>query len=50
MEEIENAFEELGQDEVLLCPNCYLVLWLDSDGMHYGQGSPIGHGRPIEKT
>lgn len=50
MEEIENAFEELRLTQLLLCPSCYLVVWRDDNGMHFGQGSPVGYRHPIVET
>ena len=43
MEPIETgAGPEL--QELLLCPGCYLVTWIDLDGLHARQGVPVKKG------
>ncbi len=44
MEPIEAGVEAPQLDQLQLCPNCYLVIWSDQDGMHLRQGVPMKKG------
>ena len=50
MEPIENAIEELPLRHLQLCPNCYLLTYLDDDGYQVRQGVPVKKGEPREWT
>ena len=41
MESIEIAVEGLPLEQLRLCPGCYLVTWIDSNGHHVRQGVPL---------
>jgi len=41
MEIIESNIEDLTVQQMRLCPECYLVVWSDGDGQHFGQGVPV---------
>jgi len=46
MEPIESTVEGLPLQQLQLCPNCYLVMWSDQDGLHLRQGVPMKDGSP----
>jgi len=44
MEPIDNGAEGPAFDELRLCPECYLVVWNDEDGLQLRQGVPVKTG------
>jgi Zn-finger nucleic acid-binding protein len=44
MEPIEIGVEGLPIEQLELCPGCYLVTWIDRDGLHVRQGVPVKKG------
>jgi hypothetical protein len=45
MEPIDIAVEDLPLRQLRLCPECYLVTWLDDGGFQTRQGVPMTKGR-----
>jgi len=45
MEPIDNAVEGLPLRQLRLCPDCYLVTWLDDSGFQVRQGVPMKKGQ-----
>ena len=41
MEPIESGDMDLPFQDLQLCPDCYLVTWVDHDGPHFRQGVPV---------
>jgi hypothetical protein len=50
MEPIDNAPDGPPVEQLLLCPQCYLVTWIDDHGRHLRQGVPMKDGAPVEKS
>ena len=48
MEPIEPSPQGPPVQELQLCPNCYLVIWSDQQGLHLQQGVPMKEGVSIE--
>jgi len=44
MEPIDSTPDGPLLQQLQLCPNCYLVMWNDKDGMHVRQGVPMKPG------
>lgn len=44
MERIETREEGPRVRELQLCPKCYLVTWIDQDGLHVRQGVAMNRG------
>jgi hypothetical protein len=45
MEPIDIAVEGLPLRQLRLCPQCYLVTWLDAGGFQTRQGVPMKKGQ-----
>lgn len=48
MEPIDIAVDGLPLRQLRLCPDCYLVTWLDDTGFQIRQGVPMKKGQPSE--
>ena len=48
MEPIDIAVDGLPLRQLRLCPECYLVTWLDDNGFQIRQGVPMKKGQPSE--
>jgi hypothetical protein len=48
MEAIDVAVEDLPLRQLRLCPECYLVTWMDETGFQFRQGVPMKKGQPSE--
>jgi uncharacterized protein with PIN domain len=48
MEPIDIAVEDLPLRQLRLCPECYLVTWMDDSGFQMRQGVPMKKGQPSE--
>jgi len=48
MEPIDIAVEDLPLHQLRLCPECYLVTWMDDTGFQTRQGVPMKRGQPLE--
>jgi hypothetical protein len=48
MEPIDIAVEDLPLRQLRLCPQCYLVTWLDDSGFQTRQGVPMKKGHLSE--
>ena len=46
MEPIDIAVEDLPLRQLQLCPECYLVTWMDDTGFQIRQGVPMKKGQP----
>jgi hypothetical protein len=44
MEPIEIAVEGLPLEQLRLCPDCYVVTWIEQNGHHVRQGVPLKKG------
>jgi hypothetical protein len=44
MEPIDNGAEGAAFHQLRLCPECYLVVWNDEDGLQLRQGVPVRTG------
>ncbi len=49
MEPIDIAVEDLPLRQLRLCPQCYLVTWLDDSGFQSRQGVPMKKGQLSER-
>jgi hypothetical protein len=50
MEPIDNVPDGPPVEQLLLCPQCYLVTWIDEHGRHLRQGVPMKDGVPVNKS
>jgi len=48
MEPIDIAVEDLPVRQLRLCPECYLVTWMDDSGFQIRQGVPMKKGHLSE--
>ena len=48
MEPIDIAVEDLLLRQLRLCPECYLVTWMDETGFQIRQGVPMKKGQPSQ--
>jgi hypothetical protein len=48
MEPIEIAVKDLPLHQLQLCPECYLVTWMDDTGFQIRQGVPMKKGQPSQ--
>jgi hypothetical protein len=48
MEPIDIAVRDLPLRQLRLCPQCYLVTWMDDGGFQTRQGVPMKKGQPSE--
>ena len=48
MEPIDIAVEDLPLRQLRLCPECYLVTWMDDGGFQTRQGVPMKKGHSSE--
>jgi hypothetical protein len=48
MEPIDIAVEDLPVRQLRLCPECYLVTWMDETGFQVRQGVPMKKGQPSQ--